>query len=156
MTWEIKAIASAISLALALAVILGWTANGWRLNSEIARINGKHAAELYESTEAALTRYESMERTKDEAIAAHAELAAKNAISAASAKRTADSLRRDLATVPDRISAATDSAAREYASAATVVLDQCTAEVAELARIADGHAADVQLILAAWPKEKAP
>lgn len=142
-----------IVLALvAIAFIAGWVVQGWRADARLFDVKRQFAESAAADRAQALERYQTLERTKDEAIAAHAALVAQNADAAAAARRTADGLRRDLASVPARIAAATDSAAREYAAAASVVLDQCTAEVADLARACDGHAADVRLMLQAWPK----
>lgn len=145
-----RIIGAAITAALLFAA--GWMTQGWRAEAELFDVKRQFAESAATANAQALERYQTLERTKDEAIAAHAALVAQNADAAAAARRTADGLRRDLAGVPARIAAATDSAAREYAAAATVVLDQCTAEVADLARVADGHAADVRLMLQAWPK----
>lgn len=140
------------AIAAALLFAAGWITQGWRAEARLFDVKRQFAESAATAHAQALERYQTLERTKDEAIAAHAALVAQNADAAAAARRTADSLRRDLAGVPARIAAATDSAAREYAAAASVVLDQCTAEVADLARVADGHAADVRLMLQAWPK----
>lgn len=140
------------AIAAALLFAAGWMAQGWRAEAKLLDVKRQFAESAAAAHAKALERYQTLERTKDEAIAAHAALVAQNADAAAAARRTADGLRRDLASVPARIAAATDSTAREYAAAASVVLDQCTAEVADLARVADGHAADVRLMLQAWPK----
>ena len=140
------------AIAAALLFAAGWMTQGWRAKARLFEVKRQFAESAAADRAQALERYQTLERTKDEAIAAHATLVAQNADAAAAARRTADGLRRDLASVPARIAAATDSAAREYAAAASVVLDQCAAEVADLARVADGHAADVRLMLQAWPK----
>lgn len=140
------------AIAAALLFAAGWMAQGWRAEAKLFDVKRQFAESAATAHAQALERYKTLERTKDEAIAAHAALVAQNADAAAAARRTADGLRRDLASVPARIAAATDSTAREYAAAASVVLDQCTAEVADLARACDGHAADVRLMLQAWPK----
>ena len=140
------------AIAAALLFAAGWMTQGWRAKARLFEVKRQFAESAAADRAQALERYQTLERTKDEAIAAHAALVAQNADAAAAARRTADGLRRDLASVPARIAAATDSAAREYAAAASVVLDQCAAEVADLARVADGHAADVRLMLQAWPK----
>lgn len=140
------------AIAAVLLFAAGWMTQGWRAEAKLFDVKRQFAESAATAHAQALERYQTLERTKDEAIAAHAALVAQNADAAAAALRTADGLRRDLAGMPARIAAATDSAAREYAAAASVVLDQCTAEVADLARVADGHAADVRLMLQAWPK----
>lgn len=135
-----------------LAGLLSWNVQAWRYDAQIAEIKAQHSRALADAHQKALDDTIKLQRIKDAAIEKAEQRAKQNADAAAAARRTADGLRRDLASVPARIAAATDSAAREYAAAASVVLDQCTAEVADLARVADGHAADVRLMLQAWPK----
>lgn len=135
-----------------LAGLLSWNVQAWRYDAQIAEIKAQHSRALADAHQKALDDTIKLQRIKDAAIEKAEQRAKQNADAAAAARRTADGLRRDLASVPARIAAATDSTAREYAAAASVVLDQCTAEVADLARVADGHAADVRLMLQAWPK----
>lgn len=149
---SIKAKALLAVLVAAFLLGAGWLANGWRWDARLAGILRIHAEQVSRNSAAVLHRYTEMERTKDEAIQAHALLVAKNATAADAARLAADGLRRDLAGVPDRIATATHSAVREYAIAASDVLGQCAEEVAELARAADEHAADVRLMQEAWPK----
>lgn len=151
MTWKIQAIISAV--ALALAFIFGWTANGWRLNSEIARMKADHAAKLYESTEAALARYETMERTKDEAIRNAQIRAGQLQADAARAASAADGLRKQLAAVPERIATASRAAVDEYAATAGELLVACTSEYQWMARKADEHANAERTLMEAWPKQ---
>lgn len=142
-------------IAAVLAAFLfgaGWMVQGWRAEAKLYDVKREYAEATAKAQAEALERYQSMERQKDEAIEAHAALAAKNAAAADAAARAADSLRRDLSGVSARIAAATDSAVREYATTASVVLGECSAEVVELASKADGHSSDVRLMLDAWPR----
>jgi len=68
-------------------------------------------------------------------------------------------LRGDFASLPQRIAAAAQPALAEYASACTAVFEQLAAAGgrlaeggAELARAADGHAADARMTREAWPR----
>lgn len=67
-------------------------------------------------------------------------------------------LRGDFAGLPERIATAAQPALAEYASACTAVFEQLAAAGgrlaeggADLARAADGHAADARLMREAWP-----
>ena len=76
----------------------------------------------------------------------------KNAAAAATAARAADRLRGDLANVRASIAAAPRPAVDQYAATAGELLADCGRELADVAAKADGHAADLRLMLAAWPK----
>lgn len=145
-----KAIAASVLAAFLFGS--GWLVNGWRLTGQLAQLKQERAEQTTRNTAAALHRYTEMERQKNEAIQAHAKLVAENAAAADAARDAADGLRRDLATVPARITASTRAAVDEYAGTAGELLGTCTARYTELARQADGHAADARLMLEAWPK----
>ena len=75
-------------------------------------------------------------------------------------RSTAGGLRSDFAGLPDRIASATQPALAEYATACTAVFQELAnrggrlAESgAEIARKADGHAADAALMQGAWPNK---
>lgn len=150
MTTQLKLIAAALVAAFLFGA--GWTAQGWRAEAKLYDVKREHAEASAKAHAEALARYKSMETQKDEAIKAHSALVAENAAAADAAKRTADSLRRDLAGVQARIDAAAEAAVREYAAAVSVVFDHCAASYSELAAKAQGHATDVRLMLDAWPK----
>lgn len=72
---------------------------------------------------------------------------------------TTAGLRGDFADLPGRITAATQPALAEYATACTAVFETMAAaggrlaeRGADIAAKAEGHAADVQLMQGAWPK----
>ena len=140
------------ALAAAFLFGAGWVSNGWRLSGQIAQLKQEHAEQNTRHAAATLRLYTEMERQKDEAIQAHAKLAAENRLAADAAKLAADGLRRDLARVPGRIAAATREAVNEYAATVSEVLGACTAEYQYMAEQADGHAADAKLMADAWPK----
>ena len=75
------------------------------------------------------------------------------------ARGTAAGLRGDFADLPSRINTASSAALGEYATACTAVFERLAAaggRLAEsgagLARAAEGHAADEQMMRDAWPK----
>lgn len=68
------------------------------------------------------------------------------------ARTERDGLRRDLATISDRLSRASANSLRQYAATANAVLQECTDRYTELARKADGHASDALMLAQGWPK----
>ena len=101
-----------------------------------------------------MATYTKMEKTKDEAIKLAQARATALEADAGRASAAADSLRKQLASVPTRIAAATRAAVDEYAATAGELLGACTAEYQRVASQADGHAADARLMSEAWPTVK--
>jgi hypothetical protein len=112
----------------------------------------RYATRLAQAQENALKEYARLEKVKDDAIKAAEIEAEKNAVAAAAATRAADRLRGDVASLRASIAAATRPAVDQYATTASELLAECGKELADVARAADGHAADVRLMLSAWPK----
>lgn len=73
-------------------------------------------------------------------------------VAIASARSESDGLRNDLATTRAKLSSASADAVREYANAASVILDQCQREYQDVAAKADGHASDTLMLQQAWPQ----
>lgn len=139
------------ALAILLTSAAAWHIQGWRMQAQLDRATAAHAQQLEALHAQALADYLQMEDEKNVAIR-EAQLRAEEIEAAATAARAdAERLRRDLARVPTRISTATRTAVDEYAATATAVFSDCTAQVTELARAADGHANDARLMLRAWP-----
>ena len=135
--------------ALIGAAIAGFTV--WEAQeARIARIKTQHAEAQAQATAQALATTAQMQKDRDDAIQKAQERAQQNAAAAAAARRTADSLRAQLASA-QRIASAPPAAVAEYASTAGELLADCGAEVAELAAKADGHANDVRTLIEAWP-----
>ncbi len=142
-----------VGLAICLVCFLaGWLVNGWRSDAVISGIKTEHAAQVAINASNALERYETMERTKDEAIKAAQERETQFKADAGRAAATADGLRKQLASVPARIATASRAAVDEYANTAGELLGQCTAEYQQVAEAADRHASNERLIHDAWPK----
>ena len=142
-----------VGLAICLVCFLaGWLVNGWRFDAVISSINAEHSAQAAINSRKALERFETMERTKDEAIKAAQERETQFKADAGRASATADGLRRQLASVPTRIATASRAAVDEYANTAGELLGQCTAEYQQVAEAADRHASNERLIHDAWPK----
>ena len=143
----------AAGAALVLAFAAGWLVQGWRMSAEYAALETRYATRLALAHENALTEYARLEKVKNDAVKAAEIEAEKNAAAAATAARAADRLRGDLANVRASIAAAPRPAVDQYATTAGELLADCGRELADLAAKADGHAADVRLMLAAWPQK---
>lgn len=71
---------------------------------------------------------------------------------AASSRATVDSLRDTIRTTTASLPSRSASATSEYAAASSQLLTECSANYAEVARQADGHASDSLMLQQAWPK----
>jgi hypothetical protein len=136
--------------AYAIGMVIGWTGNGMRLNAKINEMVAQHAVAVQKATEAAAKETARMQQEKDDAIAKANQVAQRNAAAAADATRERDRLRDDLATSRVALSNATHASLIEYATAISVVFEQCVREYTDVARLADQHAADSQLLFTAW------
>lgn len=145
-------------LAVAFAVSCGasfwggWIIQGTRWAADVATLKATHAEVLKAQADKALQDYQAMEKQKDEAIEQYRKASEADRLAAASAKRAADRLRKQLNAVPSRIATATEAALREYASTSSELLGNCTDEYRSMAETAQRHATDVRLLLEAWPK----
>ncbi len=92
-----------------------------------------------------------LQKLKDEALNEANKIAQKNAQSAASARAELDRVRRQLASSVT-IGSSTCASTRNYASTLSVVFGECAARLVEVAKDADGHAADSRTFQRAWPK----
>lgn len=145
--------------AIAVAFGAGSGIQGWRLGAKVEQVKTELANERTANAEArtragaaALHAYTTMETQKDAAIQSAQARAAALQTDITGLTNDRERLRITLSGVPARIAAASRAAVDEYAAAATVVFEQCTARYSALAGKADGHANDVQMMLDAWPK----
>ena len=142
----------AAGAALVLAFATGWVVQGWRMGAEYAALEMRYATRLSQARENALKEYARLEKVRDDAIREAEIEAEKNAAAAAAATRAADRLRGDIASLRASIAAAPRATVDQYAATASELLAECGKELADVAAKADGHAADVRLMLAAWPR----
>jgi len=136
--------------ALAVGLLTGWTANGWRLNGKIDEMVLEHTQALQVATEQAAKETARMQGEKDAAVQKAVALAQRNKADAASARSERDRLRDDLVASRSTFAQATDTSLIEYTNTLSVVFEQCTREYSELAEKADGHATDAQGLFNAW------
>lgn len=130
----------------------GWWVNGLRSDSIIAKQEQSWSDAIAWASKQAMDRYESMEKTKDEAIKAAQERATKAEADAGRAAATADSLRKQVSGMPARIATASRAAVDEYAATAGELLVSCTSEYQWMARKADEHANSERTLMDAWPR----
>jgi hypothetical protein len=136
--------------ALAVGLLTGWTANGWRLNSKIDQMVLEHTQAVQVATQKALDKTNSMQREKDNAVAKAQAQARTNAAAADAARLERDGLRDDLAASRTTFADSTHTSLAAYADTLSVVFEQCTREYLELAAKADGHALDTTTLFTAW------
>jgi hypothetical protein len=89
---------------------------------------------------------------KDDALEEANKLAQKNANAAASARSELSRVRKQLANSVT-ISSATCASTRNYADTLSVVFGECATRLTEVAKDADGHAADSRTFQRAWPRK---
>ena len=142
-------IAAAASLAIGLAT--GWTANGWRLNGKIDRMVAEHSQALAQAGQNAMLEAARLQKQKDEAVNEANRIAQVNAKAATAARAELDRLRRQLASATD-LSTATCASTRDYAATLATVFGECATRIGEMAKDADGHAADSRTLEGAWPR----
>ena len=136
--------------ALAVGLLTGWTANGWRLNGKIDEMVLEHTQALLVATEQAAKETARMQGEKDAAVQKAAALAQRNMADASAARNERDRLRDDLVASRTTFAQATDTSLIEYTNTLSIVFEQCTREYSELAEKADGHATDAQSLFNAW------
>ena len=92
-----------------------------------------------------------LQKLKDEALDEANRIAQKNANSAANARAELDRVRKQLASSVT-IGSSTCASTRDYASTLAVIFGECSTRLVEVAKDADGHAADSRTYQRAWPK----
>jgi hypothetical protein len=136
--------------ALAVGLLTGWTANGWRLNGKIDEMVLEHTQALQVATEQAAAKTQQMQREKDDALRKAAEQVQRNVVAAAAARDERDRLRDDLAASRVSMSDASHASLVAYTTTLSGLFEQCTREYLVMAEKADGHATDAQGLFTAW------
>jgi len=149
---NIQTTAIAVVASLVIGFLSGWTANGWRLNAKIDRMNAEASQALAEAGKNAMMESARMQKLKDDALEEANRTAQKNAQAATAARSELDRLRRELANRTS-IANATCASTRQYASTLSTVFGECAARLTEVAKDADGHAADSRAFQQSWPRK---
>ena len=136
--------------ALAVGLLTGWTANGWRLNGKIDEMVLEHTQALQVATEQAAKETARMQGEKDAALRKAVEIVRRNVIDAAATRDERDRLRDELAASRSTFADATVPSLINHTRALSVVFEQCVKEYSELAAKADGHAVDAENLFTAW------
>lgn len=141
------------TISLIVAVLVTWNVQDWRLGGQIATLKTQHAqayanaVTAQQSAENAIThKYQgALNDARDRETALRA--------AAAAARAQSDGLRKQTHTAARRLAApdVAPGAVIEYATASSELLADCSRRYQELGELADGHAADVRTLLAAWP-----
>ena len=148
---DLKTILIAAASALIIGTTAGWIANGWRLTGQIDRLRADHNQALAQAGQNAMLEAARLQKQKDEAVNEANRIAQANAKAATAARAELDRLRRQLASAPD-LSTATCASTRDYAATLATVFGECATRIGEMAKDADGHAADSRTLEKAWPK----
>ena len=138
---------------LLAALVLGYFAWADHIgNTREATVRAEYTVAALLASEAArakeATWQTQLTKAQDEATKRQTKLAA----DAAAARGAAAGLRDDLRAARGNLSQAARPALVEYASTSGELLDECSRSYTDLARQADGHAADAVMLLEAWPK----
>ena len=145
-------------LAAGVAGYAAWVIQAVRLDNvklEAARHKAERGAELEAARAAQLTAARAQEQVFEtrlnEATHEHHQTLARVRTQARAARAELDRLRDDLAT-PDGLSVTTGPAGGLKPDPARALLGACAEAYLDLAEQADGHAADVRLLLDGWPR----
>ncbi len=141
-------------VAGALAFGAAWKTQEWRYGKQIADMQASHAKASADAAQKAMDQTIKMQRTKDDAIKAAEQRAAKNAAAADSARRAADSLRSTLYSFRASLPGLTKPAAAVAADTAAELFEQCAGALTDVAAKADAHAGDALMLIEAWPKSE--
>ncbi len=142
-----------ISAALLIATFaMGWTANGWRLNSKIDQLIADHERQVAQANADALAKYTVLERKKQEAIDEANKIAQRNARAATDARNDLERVRKQVNDTARGLPTATCPSARDYAATLSTVFQECVGRLEEMAKDADGHALDSRTLNQAWPR----
>ena len=156
----------AIGLLLVLSFAAGWAVNGWRADSQIAKLELVQTSQELQQTRQAVQDLHSTQQGFRDALSNFHQTQRTNAQSQQDLgkllldlRSATAGLRGDFADLPVRIERANRGSLAEYASTCTAVFEAMAAggqRLAErggdIAAKAEGHAADAGLISEAWPK----
>jgi hypothetical protein len=135
-----------------IGLAAGWTANGWRLNGKIDRMNADASQALVEAGKNAMLESARLQKLKDEALDEANKIAQKNAADATRARTELERVRRELANRAT-IGNASCASTRDYAATLAVIFGECATRIGEMAEAADGHALDSRTLQQSWPRK---
>ncbi len=139
-------------LSASLGYAAAWNYQSNRYGEQIATMQKDAAEATTKAVKEAMEKTQADQKRKDDALKEANLRSQKNALAAAAANRTVDSLRDQLTTARAGLPQSTCEAARNYAATLSDVFGSCTARLTELAEKADGHASDAKTLEQAWPE----
>ena len=155
-----------VIIVLAVFLLLAITALGvqsWRVNhfkSEYTLLDAKYKTEVAEAK--ALAEQAKVSAALKEKQWSEQQLKAEQNYNAKIkqiksdadlANASADSLSKQLKIASSRLSSSTKETIIEYTNTTGDILEKCITEYQEVAKAADGHAADAERLREAWPSE---
>lgn len=145
-------IVTAIALAAALTGATGaWVTQSWRYTGQINEMKAAQQQAVADATrEARATESRRYQEIHDAQVKS-AQRAVQSRRAADAARTSGDGLRDEIA-AGLRASEESASACHQHAAAVSGLLGQCEADYRGMATAAQGHAADVMLLLESWPK----
>ena len=93
-----------------------------------------------------------LQKLKDEALDEANRIAQKNAVAASNARAELDRVRKQLASSVT-IGSSTCASTRNYAATLSLGFGECATRLTEVAKDADGHAADSRTFQNSWPRK---
>lgn len=139
-------------MVAALAAVMAWNVQGWRLGNELNGLKAQYAAESAKAQADTRARELAFNQRLKDAQDEAAKRETKLRSDAAAARRTADGLRGTLYEFRASLPSATHSAIVARADTAAELLGACVNEYRDLAEAADRIASDRQTLIDAWPK----
>lgn len=157
---------AAAGAALAIGAGGAWWTQGQRYGLQIEQLKHQQISAALASTQKAVKDMAGFQKGLTDALATFQATGQRNAAAQQDLDRslrdwrsTVAGMRGDFAGLPERIAGAAQPALAQYASTCTAVLQELAdrggrmaERGADIARAADGHAADAALIRDSWPK----
>lgn len=137
---------------LAAGLLIGWTANGWRLGETINQLHIETTQSALETQILARTKETNFNKQLLEAINAATTRETQLRREAADARHSADGLRNELTEIRRGLPELAADAARLRAGTLAELFGECTVEYRKMAEAADGLGSDRQTLMDAWPK----
>ena len=135
-----------------LAGVLAWHIQAWRYDAQIAGIKTAHAQAATLASEEAARNFRTITAQYEGALNDARKREADLRRNVAAARTESDGLRDAIYAFRAKLPNATTTTVAVAADTAAELLGTCAAEYQDVAAAADRHAADVKLMLEAWPK----
>ena len=135
-----------------LAGVLAWHGQAWRYDAQIAGIKTAHAQAATLASEEAARNFRTITTQYEGALNDARKREADLRRNVAAARTESDGLRDAIYAFRAKLPNATTTVA-VAADTAAELLGTCAAEYQDVAAAADRHAADVKLMLEAWPQK---